>query len=259
MSDPMTWALPLGRLFGINIQVHVLFPLVALALILRMATKPGMLPGAWIDMSWIMVLLFLTVLLHEFGHCIGARAVGGNHQILMWPLGGLLSPQVPQTPKATFIATVAGPTVNIIICLITLTALCISTDWRIRPSFAPPFRSEQGFAILYTWDGTAHLEDQLAVITLARLFSVSWIAFLLNIVLIGFPMDAGRLLQCVLWPKMGFARSMHVATFTGLVTAVLVGVVSLFVEELLLLCLAGMIYITCRNQLVELMSSSAAN
>ena len=43
------------------------------------------------------------VLLHEFGHCAGARAVDGDaHQILMWPLGGLAAIEVPHTPRANF-------------------------------------------------------------------------------------------------------------------------------------------------------------
>lgn len=36
------------------------------------------------------LVLFLTVLLHELGHCLGAKLVGGKVQrILLWPLGGL--------------------------------------------------------------------------------------------------------------------------------------------------------------------------
>ena len=34
MRDPLTWSMPLARLFGITVRVHILFPLVALALIL---------------------------------------------------------------------------------------------------------------------------------------------------------------------------------------------------------------------------------
>ena len=30
LSDPMRWSLPLGRLFGINIRVHILFFIVHL-------------------------------------------------------------------------------------------------------------------------------------------------------------------------------------------------------------------------------------
>ena len=37
MWDPLSWSLPLGRLFGINIRVHWLFPVVAFGLVLRTA------------------------------------------------------------------------------------------------------------------------------------------------------------------------------------------------------------------------------
>eukprot|EP00879_Flechtneria_rotunda_P010141 GHRR01010599.1.p2 GENE.GHRR01010599.1~~GHRR01010599.1.p2 ORF type:complete len:200 (+),score=40.60 GHRR01010599.1:1064-1663(+) len=42
---------------------------------------------------WFLILgpiLLVTVLLHELGHCLAARSVGGTaHSILLWPLGGL--------------------------------------------------------------------------------------------------------------------------------------------------------------------------
>ena len=37
MHDPFAWPLPLGRLFGINIRIHWLFPFVAVGWILHMA------------------------------------------------------------------------------------------------------------------------------------------------------------------------------------------------------------------------------
>lgn len=42
---------------------------------------------------WFLLLgpvLLATVLIHELGHCLAARSVGGRaEQILLWPLGGL--------------------------------------------------------------------------------------------------------------------------------------------------------------------------
>jgi len=52
--------------------------------------------------------------------------------------------------------------------------------------------------------------------------------FAFNMTLVMFPMDAGRVLQNVLWARMGYAKSMRIATLTGLVMAVLVGLVGLF-------------------------------
>src|SRR3954454_14464968 len=119
MWDPFSWSLSLGRVRGINVRMHVLFPVVALGLILRIAFKKDVIAGTWIDASMLMALLFFAVLLHEFGHCIGARLVDGDaHQILLWPLGGLAAIEVPHTPRANFIATAAGPAANLVICLV---------------------------------------------------------------------------------------------------------------------------------------------
>ena len=77
MQDPFSWAFPLGRFFGIPVRVHVVFPLVAVGLILRVAYQKEMPAGTWIDAAMLMALLFVIVLWHEFGHCFGARAVNG--------------------------------------------------------------------------------------------------------------------------------------------------------------------------------------
>ena len=81
----------LGRFFDITIRVHVLFFL---------------LIGYWLltGRDWrvelaFCAMLFGTVLVHEFGHCFGARSVGGYaHDILMWPLGGLAYAHAPMRP-----------------------------------------------------------------------------------------------------------------------------------------------------------------
>src|SRR5438876_552135 len=113
MRDPLSWSLPLGRLFGILIRVHILFPFVALGLVLRAAATETNPPGTWLIATGVVALLFLSVLLHEFGHCFGARLVDGDaHEILMWPLGGLAYVEVPHTARANFIMVAAGPLVN---------------------------------------------------------------------------------------------------------------------------------------------------
>src|SRR5437867_2558335 len=119
MQDFFRWSLLLGRFFGIPVRVHWLFPFVAAGLILQAALQKDVIPGTWIDAMMLEALLFGVILLHEFGHCFGARAVDGDAQeVLMWPLGGLAFVDVPHTPRANFIATAAGPAVNVVICMI---------------------------------------------------------------------------------------------------------------------------------------------
>src|SRR5260370_36762255 len=87
MKDPFAGALPGGRLFGKPIRIHWLFPFVALAYVLHVAWGKTMLPnsawgtyppGSWIDASVFRLLLFFTVLLHEFGHSFPGRWGGGE-------------------------------------------------------------------------------------------------------------------------------------------------------------------------------------
>jgi hypothetical protein len=73
----------IGRLFDINIRIHILF-LIYIAWRLLGAGSGFLLAAIF------MAVLFTIVLIHEFGHCFGARSVGGDaRDILMWPLGGL--------------------------------------------------------------------------------------------------------------------------------------------------------------------------
>src|SRR5262245_16172012 len=141
MHDPFAWSVPLGRLFGITVRAHWLFPFVALGLVLQSAFyKPPGLPnyrppeGAWIDTAILMGLLFVSVLLHEFGHCFGARSVDGDAQeVLLWPLGGLAACEVPNRPRAHFLTAAAGPAVNLLLCAACALLLLVVHKESIQP------------------------------------------------------------------------------------------------------------------------------
>jgi hypothetical protein len=90
------------------------------------------------------------------------------------------------------------------------------------------------------------------IVQLARFFWVNWILFLLNVLLIGFPMDGGRLFQCILWPRLGFREATRLAIGAGFVTMLIVGVYAIVKEETLFLLLALFIYVTCRQQFILL-------
>ncbi len=58
--------------------------------------------------------LFLIVMLHEFGHALACRQVGGTaNQIVLWPLGGVAYVDPPPRPGATLWSIAAGPLVNV--------------------------------------------------------------------------------------------------------------------------------------------------
>jgi Zn-dependent protease len=256
MRDLFGWSIPLGRVFGISVKVHWLFPVVALGLILRTGYNDDYLRGSWVDMLMLVGLLFVSVLLHEFGHCFGARMVDGDaDEVLIWPLGGLAAIEVPHTPRANFLATFAGPLVNILLCLISGLLLLALSDPPLRPPWNPlwyPLRTnEQGWITLNQLNGMPVEVAGIGPIILARLFYLNWIGLLLNL-LPGFPLDGGRMFQCMLWPRLGFAQATRVAVYVGFGVALVVGIFSIAANELLAFCLACFIWATCRQQLIFL-------
>jgi Zn-dependent protease len=261
MRDPFSWSVPLGRLFGINVRVHLLFFVFVLALWLRAATAKDSPEGAGLAMLVLLTLIFISVLLHELGHCYAARLVDGDaREIMIWPLGGLAFCEVPHTPRANFITAAGGPAVNVLLCLGAGLVLATVGYW---PSFDPRF-DQVWLTHLRSFDGKLfgsefayryHLADyQLEAwqVLVARFFWVNWFLLLLNVLLMAFPLDGGRMLQALLWPRMGFRQSMLTAIFIGFLFMIGVGVWSLWQNEVLLLCLALFIYVECKRQWIIL-------
>ena len=142
MQDPFSWttlSLPLGRVFGITIRIHWLFPFVALGWILHVGFyKPypeyRIPEGAWVDAAIFMLVLFVSTLLHEFGHCFAARATGGDaREVLIWPLGGLASVDLPARPRSHLLTAAAGPAVDVLIVVFAGVMLLFCGDQAIQP------------------------------------------------------------------------------------------------------------------------------
>lgn len=255
MRDPFAWSIPLGRLFGVQIKVHFLFPLFALGVVLRVAYKKDPVPpdGAWIDVAIVLGLLFFSVLCHEFGHCFAARRVGGDaSEVLLWPLGGLANVDLPHQPRAHFLCAAAGPAVNLALGAIGLLLLLFVAGGPLQPSWNPFYftgREYSGLVPLQTWSGQTLAVSPYGLAALASwLFWVNYFSFLFNIVLVGYPMDAGRMLQSTLWPFVGYRQATLYAVFAGFFTMVAVGLYAIATSEFLALCLALFIYVSCKNQ-----------
>lgn len=247
------WSFPLGRLFGITIRVHLLFPLVALGMILRIAMRENAVPGQWIDVAIVLALLFFSVLLHEFGHCFTARFMQGDaNEILLWPLGGLANCEVPHTPRANFVVAAGGPVVNLVLFLVTGLVLFL-LEPSLQPQWNPLYclaRGESQQVVLRLWAAGSpdvRFGPYSYQVLLSHFFWVNWVLFLLNMVP-AFPLDAGRMLQSVLWNFVGYRQAMMWAVIVGFVFAFIFGVVSVAMNESLLVGLAVFIAFSCWYQ-----------
>src|SRR6476659_9420576 len=131
------WRFPIGRVFGITVHVHLAFLLVLLPLTLSFSLDKDSYPGTWSDACLLAVLMTLSILLHEMGHCFGARSVGGQaDEIMLWPLGGLAECSfLPASPWANFVFTICGPLANVILCVVSALVLAFGFEESIRPIF----------------------------------------------------------------------------------------------------------------------------
>jgi Zn-dependent protease len=278
MRDVFSWSLAIPwQVRGITVRLHIAYLLFIVLMTLR-----ALVQGYGPDMFWMQVLLFVSVLIHEFGHCFAARQVDGDAtEILMWPLGGLASVDVPHTPRANLITTIWGPLMNVFLCLAAAAGLAIyGLAPPVNPFWQPIIpvvtidKDDAGKEVkkviavqtgpVYNWREGAYTPRvpgdvanslNFPQASLARFFFLNWILFWFNVLLVGFPLDGGRILQAILWPYVGFRQATQVVIWTGYAVGALLLIfafVTLAKDEpetnLMLLVLAAFIILTCRQQ-----------
>src|SRR4051794_14874388 len=106
------------RLFtvaGITVFLHwSWFLLVVYVMQFAQGVSPALIGGLYFCM-------FSIVLLHEFGHALACRQVGGQaDHIVLWPLGGVAYVNPPPRPGALLWSIAAGPLVNVVLAPITI-------------------------------------------------------------------------------------------------------------------------------------------
>jgi Zn-dependent protease len=188
MPSARQGSIHLFRFAGINVYLHWSWFLIAFYEI-----KGGL--GMYSSVTWNIVEylgLFLIVLLHEFGHSLACRQVGGKaDQIVLWPLGGVAFVDPPQRPGATLWSIVAGPLVNVALLPILRGLMVISG--------ATSDAAGSNLSLL------AH-----------NLFWIDLVLLVFNILPI-YPLDGGQILRSLLWFVLGRARSLLIATILGFI------------------------------------------
>lgn len=215
----------LGRLFGIDVHVHVLFLIWIGFELLNAGPR-------WRTELLFTAMLFGIVLLHELGHCFGARSVGGSAEnILLWPLGGLAYADAPMTPWAQFVTVACGPLVNVILCVVSAAVLMVASGHLdvVSPNPLDPVRGP----LTERWQFYVALFYQVNLYLLA-----------FNLLPI-FPFDGGQLLRTLVWPFLGLYRATLLACQVGLGGAVFLGGWGLMDRSAILIGIALMGALTC--------------
>lgn len=190
----------MASLLGIEVRVHFLF-VVWIALTLAHAADV-------LAVLELHLLLFGSILLHELGHCLGCRAMGGEAPgIVLYPFGGASLLRTPRTPKAELISVAAGPAVNLLLALLGLGgAVALGA---LGPALEHPLGA------LGLSDEAAGRIGWLERVALG-LCAINALLFAFNVIP-AWPMDGGRLLRGALWPLLGWRQATVLTTVLALV------------------------------------------
>ncbi|HEV2131475.1 MAG TPA: site-2 protease family protein [Longimicrobiaceae bacterium] len=207
----MRWSIKVARIAGIDVKIHLTFLLLLTWIGVTYYLRGGA-PVAIEGLIFIL-LLFASVLLHEFGHALAARRYGiPTYDITLLPIGGVARlVRMPDDPRQELVVALAGPAVNVGIAL----ALLLVLGWVGDPSELVMRLEDPAFSMA-------------AKLTAANLFLV-----LFNLVP-AFPMDGGRVLRAALAMRMNYVRATQIAASIGQGIAFLFGFLGLFYNPLLI-------------------------
>jgi Zn-dependent protease len=148
-------------------------------------------------MAVTMVILILSILFHEFGHCWMAIRQGGSaEKILLWPLGGLSYVEYDHGASEQIKVAGIGPLSSLVLsagCYGILYATGVAWNW----SLLLPYEG---------WHPPGYSLVQIFLLHAARL---NLLLALFNLVVPAYPLDGGQVLFGLLTLKFGRQRAAH--------------------------------------------------
>src|SRR5437868_11727713 len=212
----MGWSLPIFRIAGIQLRIHVTFLLLIGWLAFGYYSAGGSAVAA--ARVLFVLLLFACVVLHEFGHALAAKAFGINTpDITLLPIGGVARlERMPEKPMQELVIALAGPMVNVVIAL----GLFVAGG---SQALLNPSTIEGGGLV-------------------AQLLTINILLLLFNL-LPAFPMDGGRVLRALLATRLSYARATQIAANIGQGCAFIFGFLGLIGGNYMLIFIALFVYI----------------
>jgi Zn-dependent protease len=197
----MGWSLKLGKIFGIDIKVHLTF----LLIVIWGAFNYGGSAGPWYGVL-VTLIIFLIVLLHELGHSVAALAFGiPVKDITLLPIGGVARlEKMPEKPLQELVVAVAGPLVNVVLAVLLLPVVVVLMYVQQTPL-------------------STNLMSQPGLLGLTFFLLIVNVSLLVFNMIPAFPLDGGRIFRATLGFFTSYERSTRIAVVVGRVFAVGLG------------------------------------
>jgi Zn-dependent protease/CBS domain-containing protein len=208
-----SWSIPVGRLFGIEIRIHLTFLFLLIFLFSTEAATQD--SSAGLRVLGLVGIIFGSVILHELGHALVARGSGIPAKgIILLPIGGITIldeahaiPDPINAWKRDIRVAAAGPLVNLFIA--GLSALLL-------------LAAMPGFSLT-----ASPLLDSSALLR-----SIVWANLYLGLfnLLPAYPMDGGRVLRAFFSRRVDMVRATHRAVRIGHVFSILMIMVGMLLS-----------------------------
>lgn len=180
---------------GVPVRVHPLFWIIS-AVMGAQGSPPGLLVLTWIG------VVFVSILVHEFGHALAFRAHGYQCHIVLYSMGGLAVPDSSgrRTTWSSVMISLAGPFAGFFLACVLLLGLKIG---------GVPIHFEFGWP--YLVDASAYIPDNRNLSFLVNnLLYVNIFWGIFNLLPV-YPLDGGQVSQAVLThvnPRDGMRQSL---------------------------------------------------
>lgn len=207
----MRWSFTVARVGETVVRIHVTL-LLLVAWYAWGGWRVAGVQGAF-DQFLFIALLFLSVLLHEFGHIRAARHYGiPTPDVILTPIGGVARiARMPDRPREELVIALAGPLVTLVLAaLLAGGVLLFEGGNALTPSW---------FDDVSIWAALAWTNVVLLVFNLIP----------------AFPMDGGRVLRALLASRIGMVRGTRIAARVGQMLAIVLAILGLQYNPFLVL------------------------
>lgn len=220
----MPRSIPIATVHGTSVRLHWTFLLLLAFIAIGAFLSMGLSAAANIVM--LIVLMFVCIVLHEFGHISAARQFGiETPEVVLLPIGGLAKlKRIPSEPQKELAIAISGPAVNFLL-----------------------------FGLLIALLGRWPTLEALTVLSLGQINVIEQLA-IFNLVLgvfnllPAFPMDGGRILRALLAFALPRTKATGIATRMGQLLAIGLGMAAILAGNILLAAISVFIFVSASSE-----------
>jgi len=189
-----------GRPGGVEMRVHILWPLTALGVFLAVKSN---LVGSTVAM-WALLVFVVSVTLHELARVVTASRVGGYPSALvLGPIGGLTKVHLPVDPPAHLVTALAGPMTYLVLLVGAGCGLALTGDQELFRLLLHPCEPKISAPPIASITGLITGSSVTTLVMVAQLTVwINWCLLLTSLLPVD-PCAGAELLRGLLWPMVG--------------------------------------------------------